>query len=76
MQVSSVTVCFTTFMNARCMMQIRQWVREELIDAPQLTSMFLFAELPIPLSIAPPDLLFELRWSNVTDYQPFALLRE
>jgi hypothetical protein len=61
-------------MNARRMMQIRQWVREELLDAPQLTSMFLFAELPIPL--APPDLLFERRWYNVTDNQPFALLRE
>jgi hypothetical protein len=74
LHVSSVTVCFTTCMNARRMMQIRQWACEALYDAPQLTSMFLFAELPIPL--APSDLLFERRWYGLTNDESIAILGE
>jgi Replication-relaxation len=74
LHVGSVTVCFTTFMNVRRMMQIRQWVREALLDAPQLTSMFLFAELPIPLG--PRALLFERRWYSLTSDESIAIMGE
>jgi len=74
LHVSSVIVCFTTFMNVQRMLQIRQWVREALFDAPQLSSMFRFVELPIPLATR--DLLLDHRWHTLCSDQPIAILGE
>jgi hypothetical protein len=68
----SITVAFTTFVSSKRVAQMREWTKAELITEPQLSSMFIFAELPRPLE--PQNLLFERRWYPVTSDQPIALL--
>ena len=70
--VEAVTVAFTTFISSKRVMQMREWTKQELQDAPQLAPMFIFAELPMPLE--PKHLLFERRWYTLASDQPIALL--
>lgn len=72
LQTNHVTVAFTTFVGSKRVSQMRDWTKAELISEPQLSSMFIFAELPKPL--APRDLLFEHRWYTLASDQPIALL--
>lgn len=69
---SKATMAFTTFVSAKQAMQMRAWAYQELQDAPQLATMFIFAELPRPLE--PKHLLFERRWFTLNSDQPIALL--
>ncbi len=72
-RINSVTVAFTTFISEKRVHEMRGWTLAELADAPQLATVFRFAELPQPLE--PQHLLFEPRWYSVTDGQPEALFQ-
>jgi Replication-relaxation len=67
-----ITVAFTTFISSKRVAQMREWTKAELATEPQLSSIFIFAELPKPLE--PHHLLFERRWYTLADGQPIALL--
>lgn len=69
-----VTVAFTTFISGKRVAQMREWTRAELASDPTLAKMFIFAELPKP--VTPRDLLFERRWYNLVGEQPVNLLGE
>ena len=68
----TVTVAFTTFVSAKRVTQMRDWTKAELQTEPQLTGLFIFAELPKPLE--PQHLLFDRRWYTLTSDQSIALL--
>lgn len=74
LNTNSVTICFTTFVSTKRVMQMRAWAYQELQTDPQLLGMFIFAELPRPLE--PRHLLFERRWFTLTSDQPIALLSD
>jgi hypothetical protein len=72
LSANTVTICFTTFISTRRVMQMRAWTWAEVADSPQLQNMFVFAELPKPLE--PQHLLFDKRWLTLNSDQPIALL--
>jgi Replication-relaxation len=70
--VKMALTAFTSFIDMKRVMQMREWTYQELRDSPQLFGSFIFAELPKPLETK--HLLFDRRWYTLQDGQPISLL--
>ncbi len=73
--VTTVTVCFTTFMGMHRLVKMQAWTQEALDGDTSVQGLFLFGDLSQPLDSR--QFGFELHWYSVhLNQPPFSLLAE